>query len=234
MPERARIGWVVDVQNDFMLPEGRLYVRDLSDDADPGAVQVMDAIEKAVGWMRSECDAVVYTGDWHGYDDEEIEVRDPDPAKGTYPPHCMGRSADVEEREGAAIIEPVRPVAPVILEIGSSDGRAREAVREAIREDRPIFIHKNRFDVFEGNRATVALLTALEEELGRELEFYVMGVARDVCVTGAVDGMQERGYPVTTVRDATWGLGLESEEETLERWRARGGEVVTTDELAGS
>ena len=55
-------------------------------------------------------------------------------------------------------------------------------------------------------------------------------MARDVCVTQAVDGLQDRGYRVTAVRDATWGLGLEPEEATLARWAVRGG-VVTLAEL---
>ena len=64
------------------------------------------------------------------------------------------------------------------------------------------------------------------------MEFVVIGVARDVCVTQAVDGMQERGYRVTAVRDATWGLGLEDEQTTLARW-ASGGRVVALSELTG-
>ena len=58
----------------------------------------------------------------------------------------------------------------------------------------------------------------------------MIGVARDVCVTQAVDGLQARGYAVTAVRDATWGLGLEPEAETLARWAGQG-RVVTLAEL---
>ncbi len=68
------------------------------------------------------------------------------------------------------------------------------------------------------------------EAVGRALEFVVIGVARDVCVTQAVDGLQARGYAVTAVRDATWGLGLEAEAATLARWAGRG-RVVTLAEL---
>ena len=61
----------------------------------------------------------------------------------------------------------------------------------------------------------------------------MIGVARDVCMTQAVDGLQARGYDVTAVRDATWGLGLEPEEVTLARW-AEKGRVVTLAELKAS
>lgn len=226
----ARVGWVVDVQNDFMDPEGRLYVHDLGDPGDPGAVAARDRIVEAVRWMEARCDVVVFTGDWHGLDDEEIDAEAPDPTRGTYPPHCMGRSDDPAEQEGAALIEPIRPASPVVLEVGSTAERGREVARLAVREDRPVFIRKNRFDVFEGNPAAEAFVEGLEEALGRPLEFWVVGVARDVCVTGAVDGLQARGRDVVAVRDATWGLGLEDEAETLARWSRRG-RVVRLEDL---
>lgn len=230
---RSRVGWIVDVQNDFMLPPdrgGRLYVVDLFDPDDDGAVLARPVIEAAVAWMREHCDALVYTGDWHGYDDEEIDPDTPDPSTGTYPAHCMGRSDDPGEREGARILVSVRPDDPVILDREASRVEAREAARAAVRDRRPVWIHKNRFDVFEGNEATDAFVEALAGELGEGLEFVVAGVSRDVCVTKAVDGLQARGYRTVALRDATWGLGLEPEEETLARWR-RGGRVMTLDEL---
>lgn len=228
-----RIGWVVDVQNDFMTPPeegGRLYVHDLSDPGDPGARLVRGRIEEAVDWMRAHCDALVYTGDWHSLADEEIDPHDPDPEAGTYPPHCMGLSADPEERAGAEIITSIRPDEPLVLERGADAERARKVAREALESGRPIFIHKNRFNVFEGNPAAAPLLENLAEALGGDPEIVVVGVSRDVCVTEAVDGMHERGYRTVAMSDATWGLGLEAETHTLARW-ARGGRVLTLDEL---
>ncbi len=229
----ARIGWIVDAQVDFLDPRGRLYVRNLFDPTDEGSTRIVPDLQRAVGWMREHCDVLVYTGDWHGLEDPEIDPEQPDAEKGTYPPHCMGRSPDPEERAGAEIIEPIRPRDPVVLPFDADEDTARAVARTAVREGRPVFIQKTRFNVFEGNAATEAFLKALEEELGRPLEFVVVGVARDVCVTQAVDGLQERGYPVTAVRDATWGLGLEPEESTLARWAERG-RVVTLDELTGA
>lgn len=232
-PRAPRVGWVVDVQNDFMLPPdegGRLYVVDLFDSDDEGAVLARPAIEAAVAWMREHCDALVYTGDWHGYDDEEIDPDNPDPARGTYPPHCMGRSEDPVEREGARILATVRPEDPVVLERGIPIPEVRAAARAAVRDRRPVWIHKNHFGVFRGNEATEPFVRALADELGARPEFVVAGVSRDVCVTKAVEGLQKRGYPTIALRDATWGLGLEDERKTLARWR-RGGRVTTLAEL---
>ncbi|HEU4562754.1 MAG TPA: isochorismatase family cysteine hydrolase [Longimicrobium sp.] len=230
----ARIGWVVDAQNDFLLPAaegGRLYVHNLFDNGeDAGAVQIIPNLARAVEWMRAHCDVMVYTGDWHAYGDEEIDPVSPDATKGTYPPHCMGLSDDAAERDGAQIHASVRPESPIILPRDASDEQAREVAQGAVRERRPVFIQKSRFNVFEGNPAADALVRELKTLLGGRVEIYVAGVARDVCVKQAVEGMLDplRGYPVTVVTDATWGLGLEEESASLSRWSQAGAALITT------
>jgi nicotinamidase-related amidase len=230
----ARIGWIVDVQNDFMLPPeqgGRLYVHDLFDDgADAGATQIVPQLVRAAEWMRANCDAVVFTGDWHAHEDAEIDSVAPDATKGTYPPHCMGLSPDAAEREGAQIIAEIRPENPLVLARDATDADARDVARRALDERRPVFIHKSRFSVFEGNPAADAFVRALRERLGGAVEVYMIGVARDVCVKGAIEGMLEpaRGVPVTLVTDATWGLGIEPAAVSLRRWTDAGGALVTT------
>jgi nicotinamidase-related amidase len=236
--EVARVGWVVDAQNDFLLPPergGRLYVRNLFDNGeDEGATQAIPAIERAVDWMRETCEVIVYTGDWHSYADEEIDAAAPDPARGTYPPHCMGLSDDAAERDGAEIIESIRPEDPIVLSRAASPEDARAAARRAVAEQRPVFIHKSRFNVFEGNAATDDFIAALRRELRRPVEVYVAGVARDVCVKQVVEGMLEeaRAIPVTVITDATWGLGIEDEAASLSRWLAGGAALMTTAGLA--
>jgi nicotinamidase/pyrazinamidase len=228
-----RVGWVVDCQWDFMRPEGRLYVQDLFSESDAGASRIEDRLVDAVNWMRKHCETVVFTGDWHGYEDSEIDAEAPDPDLGTYPPHCMGRSEDPAERAGAAIIHSIAPDDPVQVRFDAQPGDGSGLVAEALDSGRELFIQKNRFDVFAGNTATEEVVRALEVRLGGPLEFVVIGVARDVCVTQAVDGMQQRGYATVALSDATWGLGLEDEVATLDRWRS-GGRVTTLSELMRS
>lgn len=229
---RPRVGWVVDVQNDFMLPTGRLYVHHLTDPSDPGATQAADAITRAVQWMRANCDVVVYTGDWHAYGDREIDTVAPDPAKETYPPHCMGLSPDPVERAGAALIESIDPGdSALVLKRGADADDARSTASRAVFERRPVFIQKSEFSVFEGNTATVPFLTKLEDSLGDAPEIIVCGVATDVCVKRAVDGFLDRGYRVRVVTDATWSLGLLSDDETFDRWASRGAQLMTTDAM---
>src|SRR6185436_17614250 len=180
-------------------------------------------------WMHANCRLVIYTGDWHAYGDREIDPVHPDPARETYPPHCMGMSTDAAEREGAQIHASIRPRDPIVLPRDATPADARAAVERALAEHRPVFIQKDRFDVFEGNPSAEAFLAELRGRLGR-LDVYVAGVARDVCVKHAVEGLLRpgRGCAVTLVTDATWGLGLEPEAESLARWTRDGAALLTT------
>jgi nicotinamidase/pyrazinamidase len=232
---RARVGWVVDVQNDFMLPDGRLYVHNLFDPADPGATLATDEIISAVHWMRAHCDVLVYTGDWHAYGDREIDTIAPDATRGTYPPHCMGLSPDSRERAGAALLGAIAPGDDVlVLERDASADDARAIAQRAVSERRPVFIRKSEFSVFAGNPATEPFLIALQEALGGAPEFIVCGVATDVCVKQAVDGLLDRAHSVRVVSDAMWGLGLLPRAETFDLWARRAATLTTTSELQGA
>lgn len=231
-PRGAVVGWVVDVQADFMRPPeqgGRLYVRELQRPDDAGATQVLPAIVRTVAALRERAAVLVYTGDWHTDDDAEIDWTAPD-FRATYPPHCMGASADVALRAGAELLPEVAPREPLVLARDATPAEGAAIARRALATRRPVFIHKSRFSVFEGNAATAAFVDTLAERLGPP-EFVACGVARDVCVTQAVDGLQALGHHVTVVTDATWGLGLEAEAATLARWTAKGARLVTSARL---
>ena len=230
---RARVGWVVDVQFDFMVPPelgGRLYVHDLGDATDPGATRIVGTLARVVDWMHESCDVVVYTGDWHKEGDPELDAVSSDPAKGTYPPHCMGASPDPELAAGASLIAEVAPpTEPVALTRDATRADAERVVRQAFESDRPIFIQKSRFSVFEGNPAAAALVRTIVEQLHEagagDVEFVVCGVATDVCVKAAVEGLLDYGA-VTVLRDAVAGLGLEPDDALFANWGSRGAHIT--------
>jgi nicotinamidase/pyrazinamidase len=66
------IFWEVDVQSDFMLPGGKLYV--------PGAERLRPNIRKLTGAARRDEVFMVSTGDFHPADDPEFAQ---------FPPHCL-------------------------------------------------------------------------------------------------------------------------------------------------
>ncbi|HEY0779958.1 MAG TPA: isochorismatase family protein, partial [Gemmatirosa sp.] len=204
--------------------------------SDRGATLALPAIERTVAWLRAHADALVYTGDWHAADDREIDAVAPDATRGTYPPHCMGLSADPAERAGAALLPSIAPDpgATVVLGRDATADDARGAAAAAAAGT-PVFIHKREFSVFDGNPGADAFVATLAAEVARGAgsapTFVVCGVAADVCVRQAVDGLLARGHAVVVVRDATWGLGLERLDAMLARWAASGARAVASGQL---
>lgn len=217
--------WDVDTQFDFMTPAeegGKLYVKDLSDPSDPGAVQIKPALRRLSDYAREHGILRVATGDWHSLEHREIDPDSPD-FRDTYPPHCMADEPGSEKIPETALRD------PVVVPLRAAPEVARRAVEHARREGRDIFLRKEEFSCFTGNPVTEELLSALDAE-----RLVVYGVALDVCVRHAVEGMLDRGRRVYLVEDATWGLGLEDRDTLLARWEDRGMKRVTTAELTAS
>lgn len=214
--------WDVDTQVDFMTPPergGRLYVRDPGDARDAGAVQIVPRLKRLSDYAREHGILRVATGDWHTPEHREIDADAPD-FRETFPPHCMAGEPGAEKIPETALRD------PVVVPLRASAEQARAAVRTARAEGRDLFLQKEEFSCFTGNPATEALLDELAAD-----GLVVYGVALDVCVRHAVEGMLERGQRVWLVQDATRGLGLEPREELLRRWQAQGARLVATDEL---
>ncbi len=72
MPSRDFIFWEVDVQADFMLPGGKLYV--------PGAEKLLPNIRKLTGAARRGSVFLVSHGCFHSANDPEFKQ---------FPPHCV-------------------------------------------------------------------------------------------------------------------------------------------------
>jgi nicotinamidase/pyrazinamidase len=71
-PNSDLILWGVDVQVDFLLPDGKLYV--------PGAEKLIPNIQRLVDVARWNGALLISSGDRHSPDDPEFKV---------FPPHCV-------------------------------------------------------------------------------------------------------------------------------------------------
>lgn len=225
--------WIVDVQNDFMNPPekgGRLYVRDLTNPEDVGATTLRGKLGEMVAKWRQKNIPMVFTGDWHKDDDPEIDAVSPNFIN-TFPPHCMGASNDPSLQSGAALIKEVSPANPLILGRDPKPGEGDIMADEMIQTGRPLFVQKHRFSVFEGNSEAAGLIEGLRRGLD-EPEFIVCGVATDVCVKQAVDGLLEHGAKVTVVSDLVWGLGQVEPEDLFKSWQKKGARIIKSQELS--
>ncbi|HXJ15815.1 MAG TPA: isochorismatase family cysteine hydrolase [Candidatus Polarisedimenticolia bacterium] len=72
MAPRKLVFWQVDVQADFMLPGGKLYV--------PGAEKIIPKIQRLVSAAVEHGVMLVSSGDSHPENDPEFD---------TFPPHCL-------------------------------------------------------------------------------------------------------------------------------------------------
>ena len=105
---------VVDLQNDFALPEGNLYVR--------GGEDVVRAVATEVAAARDAGAPVVWTQDWH-------PPRTPhfDTDGGVWPVHCVGGTWGAELVDGS----PVEQADPVVRKgVDGGDGYSGFSVRD--------------------------------------------------------------------------------------------------------
>jgi nicotinamidase/pyrazinamidase len=79
MPSRDYVFWEVDVQTDFMMPGGKLYV--------PGAEKLLPNIRKLTDAARRGEVFLVSHGDFHPANDPEFKH---------FPPHCLKGTAGSE------------------------------------------------------------------------------------------------------------------------------------------
>src|SRR5438094_4622509 len=143
--------WDVDTQNDFMLPDGKLYV--------PGAEQTATAMKRLVEAARGAGIVHVASADDHELTDDEISD-EPD-FRTTYPPHCLRGT------RGARKIPETEQADPVPITL--------EPLPERYLRGREFLLLKKSFDVFE-NPNTDRVLDWLDPD-----EILVIGVATNVC-----------------------------------------------------
>jgi nicotinamidase/pyrazinamidase len=208
------IFWDVDTQYDFMRADGRLYV--------PGAEEIVPQLARLTRAAHGAGVRIVASADDHVPDHRELS--DAPDFRETFPPHCMRgtpgqRKIPETALSHALVIEP-DPVPPA------------ELAARVRRHRGDILFHKHWFDVFT-NPNVMPVLQQLDPE-----RIVLYGVALDVCNRYAVEGLLAR-RPDThlyAVNDAMKPIDVSQAAETLQDWRERGVELITTDEaeeLAG-
>lgn len=203
--------WNVDTQYDFMRPNGKLPVGE-----GKGAEDIEENLEAVTEIARENSIRVVNTADYHDRDSAEFSS-EPD-FRETFPPHCIA------ETEGAEYVEATKPENP--LEI---DWRTEPNWGEVMSHEGDFIVYKDAFDVFSGKPESPyadELLDVLDPDRA-----VVYGVATDVCVNYAVEGLLERDIDVYVVENAVKGIDPESSEETLESWEKHGANTGSVREL---
>ena len=197
--------WDVDTQVDFMLPDGKLYVR--------GAEETDSRDEALVDAARTAGIVHVASADDHELTDDEIsdDARLPDHLSAALPPW---------DARGARRFR--RPSRTILFRSRSS------SLPERYLAGREFLLLKKSFDVFT-NPNTDRLLEWLDPD-----EIVVFGVATDVCDDAAIRGFLARGLEVRFVEDAARGLDDERVAICTASWREQGVEFTSAVEAASA
>jgi len=135
MVSRDFILWEVDVQADFVLPGGKLYI--------PGAEKILANIKRLTDLARQGRVFLVSHGDFHAPDDPEFKI---------FPPHCVKGTAGAELVPEAL----TEKVAPVPNEAGAK-------LPEDFTKYQQILLEKQTLNIFESRHAD-ALVQRLEKQ----------------------------------------------------------------------
>lgn len=201
MVSRDYIFWEVDVQADFMLPDGKLYV--------PGAEKLLPNIRRLTDAARADKVFLVSHGCFHTPDDPEFT---------RFPPHCVKGTAGSE-------FVPEALTGKVARVPNTADAR----LPEDLTEYQQILLEKQTLNIFESRHAN-ALVERLVERFGRHTEFIVFGVVTEYCVSFAAKGLLERERRVAIVRDAIETLKREDSDKTIAELEGLGARLTTTDQ----
>lgn len=199
------IFWEVDVQADFMLPGGNLYI--------PGAEKIIANINILVDAARRGRVFLISSADAHNPDDPELRE---------WPPHCL------KATPGAALLP--EACAPPRLVIPNQKGFF---IPEDLETYRQVTLEKNTLDVFD-NPNTDALLARINpagsSAFQSSPQFVVFGVATEYCVSCTVESLLRRGHRVAIVTDAVHAIDQNKGQEILESLHSRGTRLISTKE----
>lgn len=204
---------VVDVQYDFIDPNGRLPV--------PGADKIVSKMKTLSGYFSKEGTMRILTRDRHFPDDQELVSNG-----GPFPNHCISweypdyRTGNVRGIDFLSFLardcmhtfpHKVAPgiVLPKIV--------YNKSEFEAFSDRRhPIIIENQACNVF-SNPNTEDILRYMDVDRA-----FVYGVATDYCVLAAVMGMRKMGIDVILIKDCIAGIDPTTTANALQKMRDAG------------
>lgn len=198
--------WNVDTQIDFVYPRGKLYVE--------GAETLRPQWKELTRLAKEKSIRVVNTADYHYPNSAEIDSS-PDFVN-TFPEHCMANT------RGADFIRETDPEDPVIFDWDKDYLITPELFDR--KKARNFIIHKDAFDVFEGNPLTDTILKQLDPEV-----VVVYGVTTNICVDAAVKGLSKRVKKIYVVEDAI--RELPNIPLPFDSWNKKKVELITLNRL---
>ncbi|EGD58835.1 hypothetical protein Y88_0896 [Novosphingobium nitrogenifigens DSM 19370] len=181
---------VVDMQYDFVAPDGALSVPDA------------DSLVRPMQEWLAELDPAHVAGVLMTFDTHDPEIYPASAEAEEFPIHCVRGSTGWDSVLDPSVINPAIPVWR--LEKGVFDMWAEPDARLSRFADATVTVDRDAF--FED---------LVERGIG---PVTVVGVATDYCVRWAVEGLVERGFAVEVPPALTKGIGtvaeaIESEEE---------------------
>lgn len=196
---------IVDAQNDFM-PGGALEVHE------------GDRIVPVINKIIPKFELVVATQDWHPAEHKSFAINHPNRKEyevidlngveqKLWPPHCIQgtQGADFHPK----------------LQLNSVEAIFRSAM------DVEVDSYSGFYD--NAHLKSTGLAGFLREKGADDL--YFCGLAADICVYYTIKDALKEGFKATLIEDATAPLIQEDYEKTRKDILARGGKIITSEEL---
>ena len=196
--------WNVDTQIDFMEANGKLPVA--------SAILIKPALKRTTRLATEKNITVINTADLHNDNSPELS-ENPDFIN-TFPPHC------IKDTDGSKFVSEVS----FDLKTASVVNWFDETLNKENIFKRNIFITKDKFNAFEGNKYTEEIVKTINPKI-----VIVYGVAANVCVDAAVMELAKRGYIVYVVFDAIKELPQIPIDAVIEKWVKAGVKFACSD-----
>lgn len=171
---------VVDMQNDFVYPEGALYVPSYKEERNflGSDDEFVNNVARYI--KEHDNDYSIYTMDYHPEDSIEFDV---------FPPHCVKNTAGAD----------------IIPNISALFGRNGSLVGSLVIKGTDSHIHS--YSISTANKFNSLIYKMRSLDIKR---VNVIGVAYDYCVGESAIAIKNQGFETTVIRDLTKSVSIKS------------------------